>query len=421
MSKKNVSAATRALIIKTGYMIRVTQNIRRGLPEDTETKVKYVDIQRKIGKNHYENHDNVLDIKCVKHWWREREQFEKTGRLEHKPRSGRPKHKAFATEEKIEEVCEYAMNMPMGYHKADVMEKFDIRSKNTLDKYTRGRIVWVFSPYEHTRDNEEVKRKRVEYAQWALGVPPRGRRGRGSLHCRQEVNNAMFVDHKMVCYFGLNRRHCLQAKRIGADKSGLEPWKYELHNPQIMTYFACHQLGVNAYMHAYKRPKKRGSGQTVDIWKVDSEDVIEAFENCFIPMARILDVDYVICDGVKMQHTKEVRDMVEEHDIRIHPSACAPHNVKNGYPPYSHPFMPLDHRAFAPYQQAMSKLCKQEYPDYALENDNDSKMCFLFDNIVKVWDTAEHWEICANTIANYGVTCQDIIDNEGNIKGLKCL
>ena len=125
-------------------------------------------IRDAIGGTHYEPHDKPLNVKTVAHWWRQgRKQWEKDGSLDAKPRSGRPKHKAFATEEKTQEVIDYALNMSIGYHKADVMEKFDIRSVNTLDKYTREHIVWVYTPFVHARDNEEVQQKRVDYARWA--------------------------------------------------------------------------------------------------------------------------------------------------------------------------------------------------------------------------------------------------------------
>ena len=137
-----------------------------------------------------------------------------------------------------------------------------------------------------------------------------------------------------------------------------------------------------------------------------------------------------------MQHTKEVRDMVEEHDMRIHPSACTPHDVEHGYPPYLHPFMPLDHRAFAPYQQEMSKLCKDECQAYADENDNGSKSCFIFDHCVEEWGKLKYMNICA--LKQYQIMalyvgkhlimmiyvlkqCQIMVLSDGVIKGLKFL
>ena len=66
MSKGNLSVKTRILIIKTGLLLQGAENQRRGLDLDTDTKVKYADIQRKIGNSHFENHNNPLDIKAVK-------------------------------------------------------------------------------------------------------------------------------------------------------------------------------------------------------------------------------------------------------------------------------------------------------------------------------------------------------------------
>ena len=100
MSHSNISEKTRTLIVKTGYLLQGAINHERGLPLDNETKVKYVDIQRKIGGNHFENHNNMLDIKCIRLWWKRRTDLEETGALNHRPRSGRPPHPAFATEEK---------------------------------------------------------------------------------------------------------------------------------------------------------------------------------------------------------------------------------------------------------------------------------------------------------------------------------
>ena len=107
-----------------------------------------------------------LAVKAIKRWWKRRQVLFETGALNHKPRPGRPKHEAFDTEEKIEKVVDYALSLSMGCHQSDVMEKFDIRSKKTLRKYTR--------------DNEEVKLKRVECAEWCL--KKNGRKRTHSMH-----------------------------------------------------------------------------------------------------------------------------------------------------------------------------------------------------------------------------------------------
>ena len=155
MSKENLSVKTRTLIVKTGLMLQGAENQRRGLPLDADTKIKFTDIQRKIESNHYENQDNELDVKAIKHWWKRRDIFFKTDQLAHKPRSWRPKHKAFDTEEKIGRVVEYVLSLPMGCHQSDVMEKFGIRSKKTLRKYTYKLINWYFHQ-ENTRDMKRL-------------------------------------------------------------------------------------------------------------------------------------------------------------------------------------------------------------------------------------------------------------------------
>ena len=73
-----------------------------------------------------------------------------------------------------------------------------------------------------------------------------------------------------------------------------------------MTYFACNKSGVACFIHANKRPKLRGVGDTVDIWSIDSDDCVEAFENEFIQFMKDTNSNYCIMDGVKMQHTKAV-------------------------------------------------------------------------------------------------------------------
>ena len=97
----------------------------------------------------------MFDITCIKSWWGRRHVLEETGRLKHKPRTGRPPHPAFATEEKKQEAIEFALNVPMGFHEADVMARVDIRSKNTLDEYTEEILSLVYPPLKHVRDDQE--------------------------------------------------------------------------------------------------------------------------------------------------------------------------------------------------------------------------------------------------------------------------
>ena len=77
--------------------------------------------------------------------------------------------------------------------------------------------------------------------------------------------------------------------------------------------------------------------------------------------------------------------------------------------------MPLDYRAFAPYQHEMSSLCRSE----CKYDDNDTKQCFIFNNLIGVWEQDKYVNLCSNTIMNYGQTMQEIINRDGSIKGMK--
>ena len=403
-TRSNIQPGTRLLIVKMGHRIQGQIIQDKGLSHDAEPKVKYTDIQRAIGTNHYENHNKQIDIRTIKLWWDRRDTLEDTGSLVHAPRSGRPKHPSFANEEKTEEVVQYCIDLPMGYHQQDVCDEYKC-NKKTLRKYTSSQISWVYSPREHLNDNDEVKQKRLNYANFCLTAQGR---------CKQKIQNATFIDHKMVTFFGLNKRHWMQAKRKSDDYSNLDPMDYLLKNPQLMSYFACNRGGVSVYIHANKRPKIRGSGDTVDFWNVDYEDVIEAFDNEFIDFMNATNSNYVIADGIKMQHRDEVVQHLEKHDIQIHPSACKPHNILNGYPPYSHIFMPLDYRMFAPFQKSICIQCRDMPESYT-----DSKLCFIYDIIKPTWETDANIDLAENTIRNYANVCHEVIRRRGDIKNMK--
>ena len=293
----NLSAQTRSLILKVGYQLQGQIIHSKNLRFDADPKVKYVDIQRTIGTNHNEGHDKLIDIRTIKLWWDRRHEYETTASVKPAPRSGRPPHPAFSTEEKRNEVFEYALDLPLGHHQKDVMNRFNIRSKNTLYKYTKNDISWVFTPRQHANDNEEVKQKRIDYANWAITATGRPTR---------KILKATFVDHKLCTFFGLNKMHNKQAKRKGAGYETLDHFDYLLKNPCLMVYFACNRNGVASFIHANKRRKKRGPGYTVDIWKVDHEDCIEAWQYEFAQFMEDTDSDYVICDGVKCNTKKRL-------------------------------------------------------------------------------------------------------------------
>lgn len=409
----NIKPETRALIIETGIRLEAEKHnwglTRTWRHKPQSTKVKYTDIANAIGANHAESHNRLLNCRVVKRWWDKRRDFQATATLLHGPRSGRPIHSAIDTPQKLQGVVDYCLGLKVGEHQPHVLAQFDM-SINTLRKYTKNLISWVYPPKQHVNDTAEVQQKRVDYARWASTK---------TWQPTQRVKNATFIDHKMVSWLGLNRTHYMQAKLKTDTYENLMPMSYLLNSPAIMTYFACNISGVSSYMHVWQRAKMRGSGNTVDVWKVDEDDCIEAFQGNFLQFMRESDSDFLIMDGCRTQHSAKVYDYFADNHIQVHPSAGKPRKTKNGYPPYSHCFMPLDHRVFAPFQQDISRQCQEFENTRTFDLYNDSRLALLYDIITPTFETARYEQLAANDIMNYGKTCRAVIERNGNIKGMK--
>ena len=152
---KNLDPETCVLIIRTGWQLEIEKAIRL---KDTglSTRVFATEIIDRIGTHHNEPHNNKLSRQTVSKWWKKkRKEFEKTGKLVHKPRSGRPQHEAFRTAEKIDEVIDYALQLGRGKHLKDVLDHFNC-SRNTYRKYCSGIISWVLPPKQEAKDNQAV-------------------------------------------------------------------------------------------------------------------------------------------------------------------------------------------------------------------------------------------------------------------------
>lgn len=409
----NIKPETRSLILETGFKLEALKH-KSGLKRTwrhnpRSTKVKYTDIRNDIGANHTEPHNGLLNCRVVKRWWDRRGEFRATATLLHGFRSGRPIHEAINTPEKLQAVVDFCLGLKIGEHQPRVLAEFDM-SITTLRKYTKNLISWVFPPKQHVNDNAEVQQKRVDYANWATTK---------RWQPTQRVRNATYLDHKMVSWLGLNRTHYMQAKLKGGTCESLMPLKYLLNSPAIMTYFACNIRGVSIYMHVLQRAKKRGGGNTVDKWRVDQDDVIDAFKDNFLQFMKDTDSDFLIMDGCRTQHSAKVYDFLEDEHIQVHPSAGKPYNAKNGYPPYSPCFMPLDHRVFAPFQQDISRQCKKFEETRTFDLYNDSRLALLYDIITPTFETAQYEQLAANDIMNYGKTCKAVIERNGKITGLK--
>ena len=402
---KHISIRTIVLILQTGYKLQAKKCLEQNIDLKSDVKIKYSDIIDAIGTDHFEGYIRPLHRAPVKKWWDYRSVFAETGKIEHQKRSGRPTHPSFDSEEKIENVIEDVTNWGIGYHRQDALDKYNC-SKNTFRRHTKDKIVLVLPPKEHAYDNEEVKRKRVQFAKFCLTRLN---------NLKRLIRNATFVDHKYVGFYGLNRTHARQYKRIGETYENVEPLDYELHNPSIMAYFACNRNGVKVFIHATKRRKRRGQGYTVDKRSsIDSDDVIEAFDEEFVAFMQQTNSNYVIADGVKIQHTQSVKNFLRENDLQMHPSNCHPHNTANGYPPYSHCFNPLDYRVFAPFQREISQLCRERNAD-----SDDTKYVYLYDIIKSTFETDKYANLARDCINNYGNICKNIIQRKGDIKNFK--
>ena len=397
--RRNISPATRALILKTGYKLQTPGR-----------KVKYTEIQRAIGTMHQEDYEDVLATRVIKKWWDQRGEFEQTARLSHRKRSGRPVHPAFCTPQRLDDVITFMLNLKDGQHQIDVMKHFDIKSKHTVIKHTKKYAKWVFPPQTHANDNADVQQKRVDYAEWAAT--------RSYKPTKLILERATFIDHKCVPWFGSNRTHHKQFKLLGDTTANLTDLKYLLKSPHLMTYFACNMLGIEHYIHATPRPKERGSGLTVDVWKVSEDDCIEAWEERFIPFMKETYSDYVICDGCKMQHTKAVKDLLEDNHIQLHPSACRPHNVRRGYPPYSHCFMPLDYRVFSKFQEDIHQQTMQMEEEFEYDLHTDNRLSRLYDIIEDTWHTSDMEVLARNTILQYGDISRRVVIANGRINDI---
>ena len=168
----------------------------------------------------------------------------------------------------------------------------------------------------------------------------------------------------------------MQAKQKYDDEAALRLVDYELKNPSLMTYFSVNRHGVEVYTHADKRRKQRGRCDIGDFWKVDLEDVIEAFQWNFLQFMNETESEFVVCAGVELQHTHAVYESLEDNDVCIHPSACGPHNIITVYPQHSHCFVPQDHRMLSQYQTNISVQCRDRNV-----NNEDNKRVFIFDRI----------------------------------------
>ena len=135
--------------------------------------------------------------KCAKRWIERIPELMQTGSITQRPRSGRPKHEAFRTEEKLQESIDILEDLDEGEHKKHGAAKLGCCEK-TIYNHTKGQVVWRVAPLEEDRHDENVDNLRMDYAYEVLTE-------NGEL--KDKYAYAAHIDHKRVHWFGQNRQH----------------------------------------------------------------------------------------------------------------------------------------------------------------------------------------------------------------------
>ena len=98
--------------------------------------------------------------------------------------------------------------------------------------------------------------------------------------------------------------------------------------------------------------------------------------------------------------------------------------INYGYPPYSHCFMPLDHddadhRTFGPFQQRISRRCREfdNTRQWGLLHDNEEAL--LYDIIEPLFMETSIVKLSVNDIAKYDDIAREVLRRNGNIKEMK--
>ena len=157
----------------------------------------------------------------------------------------------------------------------------------------------------------------------------------------------------------------------------------------------------------------------VDNITVDGLECIFAWKYKFIPFMQRTGQNMVVADGVAVQRQPIVQRYLKRFGINMVYAAKVKGEINYGYPPYSHCFMPLDHRTFGPFQQRISRQCR-EYDNtrqWGLLHDN--KEALLYDLIEPLFMEPSIVKLSVNDIAKYDDIAREVLRRNGNIKDMK--
>ena len=349
----------------------------------------YVSIADEIG----------VGWKCVKTWVNRIPELMTTGSLQHRPRSGRKKHIAFRTEQKTEESMDVCENLREGEHKKHAAQKLGCCEK-TIYNNTKGKMKWRVAPYQEDRHTEDVDNLRMD---WGFEVLTEN----GEL--KDKYANAAHIDHKRIHWFGQNRTHTMQARRIGSTKP-LRPRKRAQHNPSVHMMGVAIDGKVTGYLHGHQEIRPLAGGYKTEDHKVNGDEYETALVDHVIPFLHDNDVDYVIADCVAVNHCQTVKDCWEDHNIQLHPTATA---AIGGYPPYSHDCSILDGWLYGPFQEEISEYCatRTDITNRALRKTH------LFDCALDFWESGVYDEMSTKAFHSYAGQMHKIILNQGKPTG----
>lgn len=333
--------------------------------------------------------------------WERRDELETKGGIVRRSGSGRPVAKAFSTVSRKRKSIDILENLPLGEHLPHAAKKLKC-SARTIQRQTRKDIKWRSPPEVDFRgDSKRVRVVRFEFAKRCL--TPGGK-------LKTIFANATFIDHKQVHAFGLNKSHQRQARRIGSKKP-LRPIAKANFNPKIHVLFSCSRFENNLYIHAERVPYVRKSGFHLKHETVNRITLAHAITSTIAPAMKKVGSKLAVLDCVQLNHHKDVIDAFKKFDIAVYPSGGHPHNVKGGYPPYSHDCSPLDAWLFRPYQSQIAMFCKAKSGSQAASE--APMMLTLMSKIPKLWKSKKYEELARDAVAKQARTLKSIVLNRG--------
>ena len=330
--------------------------------------------------------------------WSRRDELAETGVVKRRKGQGRKRTAAFATPAAKRQAIELMENLPMGEHLPDAAAQLNC-SISTVKRHTKGLVTWRSPPLQDALGNTAVvHEKRLNYAKKQL-TP--------AMKLRREMANATHLDHKQVHAFGLNRSHQKQCRMKGSLKP-MRPKLKQNFNPKVHCLFAANSVGTEVHIHAKEVDFIRKEGTHVAHEKVNAVTMAEAVTQTIVPFMKKTRSHLVVLDCVNVNHCKAVIQAFKAGGIRVYPSAGAPHNKENGYPPYSHDFSILDGCLFRPFQSDIAERFYQLEPEK-----NRSSLCALIDMIPEVWRTDKYCRMARTALKKQAKVMAKIIDSGG--------